>query len=94
MVAHEGVAFLDVQVVGVDVDSGADGLHQLLEEGIAEGFLEIEVRLALLHLLPDGLHGDARIEVGQHVLELRVGQQTVKHFRQFFGFERPYGVKL
>ena len=88
MVADEGVALAEIEACEVGVAAERCLGKQVLQEAVAEGFLKLEIALALVHLLPYSLNGHTGIEVCQHLAELFVLHQTVEYFGELFRLKR------
>lgn len=74
VVAHEGVAVVDVHARGVHTATEAGFVYKILQHGITKGFLKLQVGLAAFHLLAQVFKRHTREEAGEDLLELRVGQ--------------------
>ena len=94
VVAHECVATFEVDVLTIEVDAEACLRQKIVQKIVAESLLKLKVCATLVHLLAYHFDGNSGIEIGQHLIELLVLQQAVKHFGQLFRLKRPDSVKL
>ena len=60
---------------------------------IGECLLELQVGRTSLQFLGKHLKGNVGINDRHYMAELRIGNETIEHFRKLFGLKRPYAVK-
>ena len=94
VVADERVVALIADGRGIHVTTLGFLRQQLLQEFIAESLLKLNVGLAGMQPLGNCIRWHVGIKIGQHLLKLWVGQQSIEHFRQLFGLERTDGVEF
>ena len=93
VVAHKGVTLAFVYGISVDVATLARLLQQFFQEHVAEGFLKLQVALALAHPGSECLERHLREDVRHDGLELTVGQQAFEHLGELFGLKGSDRVK-
>src|SRR5574344_1330799 len=94
MITYEGVSTTNVDGRDVDVTSLARLRQKILEERIAERYLELKVGLALHKLCSQCFERNLWEYLAHNCLKLLVGNQSAIHFRQFLRLVRPDAVIL
>lgn len=94
VVAHERVVLGVVDRLAVHLIASARLFHQVVDKLVAELHLEVERRLARLHLRGEHVERHIRVEIPHDGLKLRVGQQPIVDLRELLGLERPYIIEF
>lgn len=94
MVAHKGVAVVDVHARSVHAATEAGLVDEILQYRIAKSFLKLQVGLAAFHLLAQVFQRYAGEESGDDLLKLWVGQQPVVYCGKLLWVEGADGIKF
>ena len=93
VIADKGVSLCYVYCLAVHVAPCAGLGKQLLEEGIAEGALKLQVIFTRMHHSRHLVYVVSRHDESHHLLKLAVREQPVIDRRQFAGFIGSYTVE-
>lgn len=94
VVAHEGVAMVDVYARSVHTATETGLVDEILQYRIAERLLKLQIGLAAFHLLAQVFQRHAGEEAGDDLLKLWVGQQPVVYCGELLWGEGANGIKF
>lgn len=94
VVAHEGVAMVDVYARSVHTATETGLVDEILQYRIAERLLKLQIGLAAFHFLAQVFQRHAGEESGDDLLKLWVGQQPVVYCGKLLRVEGPNGIKF